>query len=371
MRTTKSLLFSFILALSFVLTLQAQSMSDLKFEPVSPQNNPVSKDVSDRGTNTIHVVVSKQTLYAISKIHNVSVEEIKKVNNLTSNNILIGQELIIPGTAQRSLNEADTPTNVSTPAPVISAPVANVEPPQNSGSPTMRVEASPAVVTTRSEQGTTMIPRWSYHMVTAGDDLSSIASDYGIEVEQLQSWNDDITADKMNIGDRLKVKLEYIPFQPSPEVRKETPAPVVAQRKIEEAPNQSSASPAVTTEVPTVTTEQATPTAEVKRTATPEAVTPTNPSTEALVEPFVELGKNIESGTYIGVSAPHESAKYYAYHKSLPIGSFVKLMIPNNSGYIDVKITNRIRADRAEILGLSPDCVRIIGKNAKQVTIRY
>ncbi|MDX5320126.1 MAG: LysM peptidoglycan-binding domain-containing protein, partial [Bacteroidota bacterium] len=44
-----------------------------------------------------HVVKPGETLYAISKLYNVSVEAIKIKNKLSSNNLTVGQELIIKG----------------------------------------------------------------------------------------------------------------------------------------------------------------------------------------------------------------------------------------------------------------------------------
>ena len=46
-------------------------------------------------TGEFHVVEKGQTLYRISKISGVSVDELKRLNNLTSNNIGIGQKLKI------------------------------------------------------------------------------------------------------------------------------------------------------------------------------------------------------------------------------------------------------------------------------------
>lgn len=40
-----------------------------------------------------HIVVKGDTLYYISKMHNLTVEELKEINNLKNNNISIGQEL--------------------------------------------------------------------------------------------------------------------------------------------------------------------------------------------------------------------------------------------------------------------------------------
>jgi len=45
--------------------------------------------------NKYHTVEVRETLYTISKIHGVSVEQLKKLNSLESNQISIGQKLII------------------------------------------------------------------------------------------------------------------------------------------------------------------------------------------------------------------------------------------------------------------------------------
>ena len=56
---------------------------------------PTDKTITE--TNyPVYTVVSGDTLYGISKRYNVSVDEIKKLNNLTSNLLSIGQRLQIP-----------------------------------------------------------------------------------------------------------------------------------------------------------------------------------------------------------------------------------------------------------------------------------
>ncbi|WP_460879093.1 LysM peptidoglycan-binding domain-containing protein [Pontibacter rugosus] len=47
------------------------------------------------GGNKLHTVEPKQTLYAISRMYNVSVDNIKAWNNLPDNNIEIGTQLIV------------------------------------------------------------------------------------------------------------------------------------------------------------------------------------------------------------------------------------------------------------------------------------
>jgi LysM repeat protein len=48
-----------------------------------------------------HVVQPSQTLYSISKMHGMTVEELKKLNNLTSNEISVGQKLNLSGDTKK------------------------------------------------------------------------------------------------------------------------------------------------------------------------------------------------------------------------------------------------------------------------------
>ena len=45
-----------------------------------------------------YIVKSGDTLYSIAKRYNTTVDELKKINNLSSNMLSIGQQLLIPST---------------------------------------------------------------------------------------------------------------------------------------------------------------------------------------------------------------------------------------------------------------------------------
>ncbi|RIJ34243.1 septal ring lytic transglycosylase RlpA family protein [Pontibacter oryzae] len=91
----------------------------------------------------MHTVEPQQTLYAISRMYNVSVDDIKGWNGLTDTSIEIGQKLIVgKGVAQATQKPVyvpepddeiattptasvnDAPTNVSSPAPAAATPAA-------------------------------------------------------------------------------------------------------------------------------------------------------------------------------------------------------------------------------------------------------
>ncbi len=71
----------------------------------------VEEKDDNTGSNISYVVVSGDNLYSIANKYGVSVDDIKKANNLTSNVLQIGQVLIIPGTetyATYTVKEGDT-----------------------------------------------------------------------------------------------------------------------------------------------------------------------------------------------------------------------------------------------------------------------
>ncbi len=79
----------------------------------------------DTSGNIYHVVQFGQTLWQIALAYKTTINEIKQKNNLQSNDIYIGQKLLI--------GHADTPT----PAPPTSAPT--IVPPTSTSSPTLVV----------------------------------------------------------------------------------------------------------------------------------------------------------------------------------------------------------------------------------------
>jgi len=92
----------------------------------------------------IHTVATKETLYSISRLYDVSVEEIKTWNNLKDNSLSAGQQLLIKK--------------------------------KSSGS----VEAN-KVPDMKSVKGV--------HTVAPKESLYSISKQYGVTVQQLMDWN--------------------------------------------------------------------------------------------------------------------------------------------------------------------------------------
>ena len=116
----------------------------------------VPKAKVQQSGNRIHKVAPKETLFSISKLYDVSVDEIKAWNNLKDNSLATGQELII---------KKKTTVIASTPAPEVKSPK-------------------------------------GVHTVAAKETLYSIARQYGITVQQLKEWNG-IAGSDVSIGQTL------------------------------------------------------------------------------------------------------------------------------------------------------------------------
>lgn len=72
---------------------------DISNKNISQTSIPLACPVNKEDTKTYHIVKEGETLYRISLMYNVPLEELKKINNLENNIISVGQKLILPSTS--------------------------------------------------------------------------------------------------------------------------------------------------------------------------------------------------------------------------------------------------------------------------------
>lgn len=119
-----------------------------------------------------HIVRENETLYGISKFTNVSVQNIKKYNGLTTNEISVGQTLkLLPDESKT------TPTDH----------------PKITGQP--NTNSTPKLV----NEG-------QIHIVQKGETLYSISKTKGLEVERIKALNH-LTSNQVSIGQTLKLPI--------------------------------------------------------------------------------------------------------------------------------------------------------------------
>jgi LysM repeat protein len=160
--------------------------------PAAPRN------VAPGGT---YVVQSGDTLSGIASRHGCKVGDIKALNNLKSDKILIGQKLTIPDGA---VAPASRPAAKPAPKPVVSSPMSAVTP-----SPAPALTAPPPVVEEIEEEDVVIADEpiiteeheFEY-IVAEGDTLESVARDFVV-----------LKADLMRVNN-LSETAELRPGQP-------------------------------------------------------------------------------------------------------------------------------------------------------------
>lgn len=218
----------------------------------------------------IHVVAAKETLYSIARAYNISVDELKQWNNITENSLSLGQELAI--------KKRNTVTTT-------------------------------AVIAETPEVQNTNVPK-GYHQVGAKETLFSIASKYSISVQQLRTWNT-LDGNELKIGQQLRVippQQEVVQQQVIP---KETP---------KEEPKDKPAEQVI---VPTVTT------------------TTTQPTTIRISE-SKNSDEISESGVAELIEGTEGNRKYLALHRTAPVGTILKVRNEMNNREVFVRVMGKL-----------------------------
>lgn len=118
---------------------------------------PKSKIVRDG--NVVHKVVAKETLFSISKLYDVSMEDLKVWNSLSSNSLTVGQELIVKKGAAATQKPAEVKAGSS-----------------------------------------------GRHTVAEKETLYAISRQYGVSVDDLKKWNS-LTGNELHVGQVLVVSV--------------------------------------------------------------------------------------------------------------------------------------------------------------------
>ena len=149
---------------------------------------------------TIYIVQRGDYLAKISKKYNIRVDAIKKLNNMTTDNIRLGQKLKLPGKVEVGAQEV----------------------------PSGAVRPAPAKKAYASYKGAT-----KEYVVVAGDSLGKIAYSNGMNIRQLKELNG-LTKDTVYIGQELKIADKGAAAPAPAKTETKAVAPVVPA-KVEEA----------------------------------------------------------------------------------------------------------------------------------------
>lgn len=157
---------------------------------------------SDNGNTDVYIVKSGDTLYAIARRFNTTVAAIKSLNNLTSDTLQIGQQLIIPTTKEDNYFEyiVVAGDSLSVLAERFNTTIAQIKSLNNLTSDVIRIGQTLKIpASTTNEQ-------YIDYVVSRGDTLYAIASRYDTSVDTLKSINN-LTSNILQIGQVLKIPI--------------------------------------------------------------------------------------------------------------------------------------------------------------------
>ena len=156
-------------------------------------------------SNGVHTVVVGDTLWSIAKKYNVSVDEIKKFNDLSSNMLSIGQQYKIPN---ELIDDFDSITYVVKSGDTLyeiakkyRLDVQDILSANNLVSTDLFIGQQLILPNTQSKDIKNKV---NDHIVVSGDSLYSIAQKYDTTVSKLMSLNN-LNASALSIGQILKI----------------------------------------------------------------------------------------------------------------------------------------------------------------------
>ena len=148
-----------------------------------------SKTTPTKTISTKHVVKQGETLFSIAKRYGLSVDELRRINGMSTTASIKTNQLLTVGKSTIPNNDAvvTKSNNIPNKKPIQDEPIGEEElakPKNQSREPT---------VTPRKK-----------HIVLSGETLFSISKKYGVTINQLQDWNS-LSSNSISVGESLFV----------------------------------------------------------------------------------------------------------------------------------------------------------------------
>lgn len=190
----------------------ALKIDDDLFKSKDPKSPPIvaseEKKTSTKVVSTKHIVKPGETMFSIAKRYGLTIEELRKMNGMSSTATIKANQLLTIGTSTIVTKE-EILTSVPTKKPKSDTPIGEEE-----FVKTKPVVKEPAVTT-----------KTQTHTVVSGETLFSISKKYGVSISQIQNWNE-LSGNSINLGQKLivsqsKIQSTSLPKETS-EVKKTT-----------------------------------------------------------------------------------------------------------------------------------------------------
>jgi LysM repeat protein len=193
-----------------------QTIKIVATQPISEAKTaPSSKNLIQTSlpeSPSVYVVKKGDTLFSIAKKFGVSVEELKRINQLSDHSLKVGQSLIVKIPSNKPIEFLEQKTVESSQQEV--SQKVDSQPPQiispEVDSP--RVISTEVVSATPKKVGQKEKIQWITYKVKKGDTLFSIAKKFGVSVEELKRINH-LSHTKLRVGKVIKVKEKRVLVQ--------------------------------------------------------------------------------------------------------------------------------------------------------------
>jgi LysM repeat protein len=255
---------------------------------------------------TLHKVAAKETLFSIAKQYGVSMDELKQWNNITENSIAIGQELIV-----------------------------------KKGKVDNAAIYQPVQTKTENKTGT--------HTVAEKETMYSITRQYGISVEQLREWNN-LEGNELKIGQTLIVaksqtgtdtKKETSVNSSSTSQTSQTTTGTTTKTKAQEPVVKQE--PVITRQEPVTTKDPVTPKQEPGKTKQEPVTKQETPMESIRISETVKNGDEVvETGLAELIEGTEGNRKYLALHRSAPVGTILKVRNEMNNREVFVRVMGKL-----------------------------
>lgn len=154
----------------------------------------------------IYTVKSGDNLYSIARQYNISVDKLINYNNLSSTNLSIGQQLLIPVAEEIPVANVYTVKSGDTLYKIAERYNTTVADLMSLNNLKTSILSIGQVLKIPTEETTKPTENYIEYVVKSGDNLYAIANKYGTTVDQIKSLNN-LTSNNLSIGQVLKIPL--------------------------------------------------------------------------------------------------------------------------------------------------------------------
>ena len=162
------------------------------------KDNTNTPPVIDATGYEYYTVVKGDTLYSIARKFNLTVDELKSINNLTSNTLSIGQKLIVGETTSSSLYIVKKGDTLYSIARLYNISVDDLKKANNLTGNTLSIGQSLIIPTNNISEPVNNIT----YIVKKGDTLWGIAKSFNTTVNDIKSLNN-LSTNTLSIGQKL------------------------------------------------------------------------------------------------------------------------------------------------------------------------